>query len=580
MTTRKQGRKARNPSRPAGRFHSALLLALLLLAPLILYSGSLQYPLVFDDSGLHEKHLRGYAEVWRSLGLRWLPYATFGWTYELIGTGLPWHRLGNIILHALTSISLFALFRRLFGAVLEPPKGAGLSPAQLAFFGALIFALHPISVYGVAYLVERSIVMATLFSVLSLLAFLEGLLRGGRRWFLAAAALYYFAVFSKEHSVMLPAVAVALALLLRRPSWSLARELWLPFAAFVPIGALVVLKARGFLGAPYESLAPVAVARLPEAGGDPYFLSVITQCWLYFKYLFLWIVPHPAWMSVDMRQKFATELLSWPETAGLIAFVLYAVIAARLLLKGGRRGLAGFGLLFPWLFFLAELSTVRIQEPFVLYRAYLWTGGLAGVVPLLLPAMAARRGIAILSAFCLALVPLSLNRLESFSSVWKLWDDAVQKNTDRKLFLAERSYKNRGSASVTLGNYSDAIRDFSLALEISPRDPDAYLNRGMASMQLGSFSDALNDFALGLEIKPGEPAFYVNRGIVHAMNRRYDEALLEFDRALALQADSPLAHFNRGQTLRRMLRFDEGAASFRKSCALGHPPACTAIQGR
>jgi len=584
MQSRSQKRKARKSTRPVRRFSFKYLPILILFAaPLLLYAGSLQYPLAFDDFDLQQSNLQSYSQAWRHFGKRWVTYLSFGLTYELVGTALPWHRLGNVVLHALTVIALFALLRRLFEAVLTPPSAAGggveLSPRQLAFFGALIFALHPISVYGVAYLVERSIVLATLFSVLSLLAYLEGLLRGRRRWFLGAAALYFLAVFSKEHCVMLPGVAIALTLLLRKPSWSLVRELWLPFAMFVLVGVLIVLKSKGVLGVAYEPSAPSAAAHLSDKTdvGEIYPLSVITECWLFFKYLFLWIAPNPAWMSVDLRQKFASGLLSWPETAGFLAFVLYPLIAARLLLKGGRRGLAGFGLLFPWIFFLTELSTVRIQEPFVLYRAYLWTGGLAAMAPLLSPPISVRWKVAFLISICLAMVPLALNRLDSFSSSWKLWNDVVEKNTDRKLFFTERGYNKRGIASIQLGNYPDAIRDFTASLDINRKDADIYLNRGMASMQLGIYADALRDFSTGLELNPREPAFFVNRGIVYAAKQRYAEAIAEFDRALELKVNDPVALFNRGQALRLLSRYDEGNANIRKSCALGHPAACGAL---
>jgi hypothetical protein len=596
MPTRRHKRKALRTTRASAelsrrvtRFSPVFLAAaLLFVASLVLYAGSLRYPLAFDDVVLQEGNLQGYSQAWRQFGARWVTFITFGWTYDLAGTDLAWQRLVNVVLHALTAIALFAFLRRLFGAVLGPAGparsasvgAAGLSPVQLAFFGALIFALHPIGVYGVAYLVERSIVMATLFSALSLHAYLEGLLGGRRRWFVAAAALYFLAVFSKEHCVMLPAVAMALTLLLRKPSWSLVRELWLRFAMLLSIGVLVVLRSKGILGAPYEPFASKAVAHLSGAGEVPLLLlSAVTECRLFFKYLFLWIVPNPAWMSVDLRVKFAAGLHIWPETAGVVAFVLYPLFASWLLLKRGRIGLAGFGLLFPWLLFLTELSTVRIQEPFVLYRAYLWMGGLAAMLPLLCAPIGARRNLALLSAICLALVPLSLNRLDSFSSDWKLWNDVVEKNTDKTLFFAERGYNKRGIASIKLGNYPDAIRDFTTSLEINPTDPGIYLNRGMASMQLGNYPDALRDFGSGLEIDPGEPAFHVNRGLIYAADRRYAAAIAEFDRALELKPENPVAHFNRGQALRLMSRYDEGNANIRKSCDLGYPPACGALAG-
>jgi hypothetical protein len=559
---------------------------LLFAATLLLYAGSLHYPLVFDDVALQERNMPMFGRMWQDLAMRWVTFTTFYWTHELVAMNLAWHRLVNVILHALTVITLFALLRRLYGTVLRTTSpalesnagAADLSPVQLAFLGALIFALHPISVYGVAYLVERSIVMATLFSLLALFAWTEGMLGGKRQWLFASCALYFLAVFSKEHCVMLPGVAMALTLLLRKPSWSLVRELRLPLLLFAAIGAFVILRAKGVIGAAYEPFATEAVAHLASVDASGiYVLSVITECAFFFKYLFLWIVPSPAWLAVDLREPIATGILSWPETAGAVAFVLYFLFAAWLLLKGGRRGLAGFFLLFPWLFYLTELSTVRIQEPFVLYRSYLWMGGLAALVPLLLPSANPKWKFAAPGLICLCLLPLTLDRLDSFSTEWKLWNDVVAKNPDRTRFFAERGYNKRGIASIRLGNYSDAIADFTTSLEIYGKDPLIFLNRGMARMQSGDYPDALEDFARGLELDPREAGFHVNRGIIFASTKRYAEALAEFDRALELKSGDAVAHFNRGLALRLMGRYDEGTASIRKGCELGHAPACKAL---
>ena len=91
---------------------------------------------------------------------------------------------------------LFLFLQRLFAAVL--PAERALDPGLVgAFFGALLFLVHPAAVYGVAYLIQRSIVMATLFGLVSLYCFLEGLMRGLAPLVPAAAAVAYFvAVFS------------------------------------------------------------------------------------------------------------------------------------------------------------------------------------------------------------------------------------------------------------------------------------------------------------------------------------------------------------------------------------------------
>ena len=62
-----------------------------------------------------------------------------------------------------------------FGVWVHHMFAVGLPQVSLAFFGAAWFLVHPVSVYGVAYLAERSIVLATLFSLIALWFLLQGI---------------------------------------------------------------------------------------------------------------------------------------------------------------------------------------------------------------------------------------------------------------------------------------------------------------------------------------------------------------------------------------------------------------------
>src|SRR3954471_11306872 len=198
-----------------------LAAALLLAAAFALYWTTLRNPLVFDDQYLTPHTLSTYYAASAShLQLRWLSDATFAWIHSVFGDNMMWQRVLNIALHRATAAALFGFLARLFETVMpERPYRA------LAFFGAAWFLVHPVAVYGVAYLIERSIVLATLFSVLTLWFVLEGLLRRALRWYAAAAAAYLLALWSKEHAVMVPAVAAALAVLVRGRSLELKRGL-------------------------------------------------------------------------------------------------------------------------------------------------------------------------------------------------------------------------------------------------------------------------------------------------------------------------------------------------------------------
>ena len=543
-----------------------------------LYWGALRHPLVFDDRLLREDFLRLYAASWFQFDLRWLSHATFGWTYRIFGTGWFWHRLGNVLLHAATAAMLFAFLARLFKVTLPasggPAQPRALDPGWIAFLGALLFLLHPAAVYATAYLAERPIVMATLFSLLCLMFFLEGLVRQSQRWYVAAAAAYFLAVFSKEHSVMVPAVAAALAILVRGGSVRLLRELAVPFALFAGIGILVILKAKGFLGAPYEPAAQVLLDQVREAGPAPqapssaFALSVVNQGYLFFRYLLIWFLPYTGWMSIDLRVPFPAQLLGWPHTLGFAAWLAYPVAAAVLLRKGGGSGLVGFGLLYPWLLALTEVATVRVQEPFVIYRSYLWMSGLPVILGPALCRLRARWSVAILAAACIALVPPLYDRLDSFSSQIKLWGDVVRKNSGAQAALVERGYHNRGLAYLQAKQYPEALRDFDRALAINARDVNALVGRGTLFARTGSYDNALADLGRAIEIDPAYSEAYGKRCFTKMLLDQPRAALPDCEKAVALNPRHRDAHTNLGVVYAALNRAGEAESSYRRALAI------------
>jgi hypothetical protein len=535
-------------------FNSALLPGLLLsLAVSLLYGGFLWNPVIFDDAYFFDGKIpQIYGHSVFHFDLRWFAYASLGWTANLFGQYLIGFRLGNLALHAATAIVLFLFLRCLFDVALPSenavaqavPRG-GLSHTWLAFFGALLFAVHPVAVYAPGYLTERSIVMATLFSLLSWRTYLEGLLRGQQRWFFVAAGFYFLAVFSKEQAVMAPAVALALTLLLHPPSRELFKKIALPFALFALIGALVTLKAKGVLGSPYEPFALDMLKQMSESQGlpeniaYPYPLSVATQCFLFFKYVLLWLLPNPAWMSVDMREPFAVSLLAWPYVLGGPCFVLYGAVSLWLLLQRGKRGVLGFAMLFPWLLFVTELSTVRIQEPFVLYRSYLWMGGTFAVLPVLLGNIPARRAVVYLLGASLLIVPLAWNRLTTFSHPLLLWDDAASLIQDRPYLPGfERIYYNRGIAFYGVNLKQKALEDYSRVIAEKPDYSYAYNNRGEIYFDFGRYQEALLDLNKSIELKPDNANPYLGRGLVFEALHNIPAARTDFQKSCELGMQS------------------------------------------
>jgi len=594
----------------AGAAVVAALCAALAIAVVALYFRSLDNPLVFDDRALMTPRVLGpYAQSMFAFDMRWFSYVTLGWTWALAGDSLPVHRSINLVLHSATCIALFMLLRAVFERVLLParePAGRlpGMTdwsddaPCWYAFAGALLFAVHPVSVYGVAYLVQRSIVMATLFSILSLLCFLRGMAGGRAGWYLAAALCYFVALFSKEHAVMLPAVAMALAVLVdggradrgvdpssgqptgrRTFGQSLAallpllRSLWLPILLYAAIALFVIARTRGIFGAPYEPFVAEMLAEVDS--GRPqlwlenvYPLSVLTQLWLFFGYLGTWLLPNPAWMSIDLRPGFARTLTEVPQLLGLPLAIGYAALATWMLLAGRTLRLLGFALLAPLLLFMTELSTVRLQEPMVLYRSYLWMFALPAALPLLGHLLPTRAALGVLLVAAVELCFPASNRLASFETPLRLWDDAVKKLDEPWQLGAERPFIVRGLEQLRLGRAREALADFQRAIAIVPGEFSANLNAGVALMQLGQPKEALGYYRRAFELKPksGEPAANASAALLALGDVR--AAAEAAQQATTLDPKSAIGWTNLGLARLRMGQAESAREAIERSLAL------------
>lgn len=535
------------PFRATGYLRTVAQILLLAVLASLLYGMFLWNPIVFDDANYFWGDIpQQYGHMPFQFDFRWFPYASLGWTQVYLGSDLIYFRLGNLALHIATSVALFVFLRGLFvdtlGQQAEPRDIVTVPLDWLAFFGALIFALHPVAVYGAGYLIQRSIVMATLFVLLMLICWMKGLGTGKQRWFYLSIGFYFLAVFSKEHSIMAPALVVALTLLLRKPTMELGKRIALPVLGLALIALFVVFKAKGMIGSPYEPDVTSMLQRMAEGSGNldianAYPLSVLTQGYLFFKYLLLWLLPNPAWMSIDMREPFAPTLLSMPYLLGFVAFLIYPVLAIRLLLKRGYRGLLGFALLFPWLLFATEIATVRLQEQFVLYRSYLWAAGLFVALPWIFNGVKRKFALTILYLFALMCSLAAWDRLTTLSHRFLLWQDAAELIEGKdNLIGVQRIYYNRGNAFFRAKKYAEAIDDYTRAISINPKVTylDALPARGKVYLELGKLDMALRDFEQAITLNGAYYQGYFGRATVFERIGRNDLALSNYERSCSL----------------------------------------------
>ena len=83
---------------------------------------------------------------------------------------------------------------------------------------------------------------------------------------------------------------------------------------------------------------------------------------------------------------------------------------------------------------------------------------------------------------------------------------------------------NLGTRNAKAGNLSQAIKDFSKAIEIKPNDIMAFNNRGSAYAQQGDYIQAISDFTQAISINVNDPVAYHNRAVSYYALKQYDRA--------------------------------------------------------
>ncbi|AEG94841.1 tetratricopeptide repeat protein [Ramlibacter tataouinensis] len=510
------------------------MLALLIAIGFAVYGLYLNNPLIFDDVNLfHSEWLARAAIAPWELGSRGLPYFTLGWVETQFGS-LPAHRLVGLAIHILVAFQLYRLLEELLQADrgLSPGTAlAGTGDGIVAALVALAFVAHPVAVYGAAYLVQRTTVLAALFTLLCLRCLLQGI-RGEQSTASAAiraAGWASLAILSKEHAIVMPFAALALLVFVNGKPMSFLKLMGSFLALCLPAMMLAMRRSSHAFGRAHEpGLQELGkeVWGLPSLAGpyQTWLFSASTQAELYLRYAGQWLFPDTRQMSIDLRVDF---LRDWNHSSAWLALSLFAAVpvTALVLAMWTRRcKLLAFSLSFTAGLFVVELATVRLQEPFVLYRSYLWAVGYAAL------AAAGLRHLnrkALLLAFA-AIIPVlsiqSADRLESMRSRLALWEDAAEKLPKLEIAGAARIFFNRGRARFFAGDVIGAKSDIDQAIRLNPTHGPYRISRAVTLLRMGQPTDALDELDIARQSIPQSADLYYTRFLALTALERTTEA--------------------------------------------------------
>lgn len=168
-------------------------------------------------------------------GSRPLSMLSFALDYWRGGMDARVFKSTNILIHMLTVLALGLLLRRLLALAQWPPRRAALGAALLA----TVWAIHPLQVSSVLYVVQRMQTLVTLFMVLALWAYLgmrQAQMEGSRSRLQGVLTVLFWVLgfAAKEDALLLPLYTLALELTVLR------------FRATQPL--LTAVLRRGYLG--------------------------------------------------------------------------------------------------------------------------------------------------------------------------------------------------------------------------------------------------------------------------------------------------------------------------------------------
>ena len=143
---------------------------------------------------------------------------------------------------------------------------------------------------------------------------------------------------------------------------------------------------------------------------------------------------------------------------------------------------------------------------------------------------------------------------------------------------AASAYNNRGTAHLQVGNYDQAISDFTMAIEGQRNYQGehtfgkAYYNRGLVHLAMGNYDDALKDFEQALLYSDefsmpsdvsGTPASQFRAGMIDAQKR-----LLEEQKDISFRADRAEVRLALGKTHYAMGSYNQAIADLSEAIKL------------
>jgi protein O-mannosyl-transferase len=434
--------------------------------------------------------------------------------------------------------------------------------AQSAFIAALVFALHPIQVGTVAWIVERKNLLATGSYLLALIFFFQHVRTGKHRYGWLVVIVFLMGLLSKPTVVTLP-VVMALGMVILdscRPRNS------------GPLVIIVLLCGLALLWGTYVLSTEISYPGiLPPWYERPLLAAGVV--WFYIA-KFVWpvglVVVYPRWdVSAHV----------WEFSGLFLALCLAVALVIRF-----RRTLdpvVQWGLLV----FLVNVAPVSGLLPFghmghsfvADHLAYLplvglaiGVGGAADALELRLGqgTLVSKFGLPVACGIIGVLGVLSVRQVMLWDDTASLWEETLRINQ-----TSAAVYHNYGAVCMSRGELEKALPLFQKASQLAPNLEISYNNMGKIYAALGQRQRARQMFEKSLQVNPRGLVPLVMLGRMLRDDGNPDESLHWFQKVVAEDSLNPVLRLELAEAYSLAGREEEALRELDGAIRLGpmHP---------
>lgn len=445
------------------------------------------------------------------------------------GNPLGFH-LTNLLVHSANVVLLYFFILLFFSSEI------------IAFFVALIFAVHPIHVESVAWVSSRKDVLGLFFVLLSCITFWKGEeKKSSKFWFFSILALL-FALLSKSQAVTVPLLLLVFCLWKKRESALRLTPHFLLVAAYV----------FHFLSMQFER---TSVASYYDLGFEPNVAAILQTLARYVWKIFVPIQLSPYYdLNYELKQFNGWFVLSLL-TTGLFFFLIYYF--------WNRKRAISICLL---LFVIQLLPVLNfLPHPIWIADRYLYFGAFFVVcgIGLLFENRSFKFSKVWISGVALVLCFLSFQYTQTWENSKTLWEHVL-----RQYPHAYPAQLNLANVYREEGNTNQAEALMTIALKERPKDVGLLMNMGSIKHHTGDFESALKFYNQGLQREPKNAKLVFNRArALHALHR-YDDAKQAYQMCIEMSASNSGCYSGLGNILAKQGKFESAGDALSKSVEL------------